>query len=621
MPSADKVLKGYMSGWQKYDMRRCEGICRQIDMEAEICFLNTPGQFNYLQAPVMEYIRDLNRFKNGRLMVLTNRRLNDEFRAVVMISDDLGQTWDTRYVHKDADGRPDIGMCTSLIYLGEGRLLMHYTNYYSKKPDEKQRSYILASSDWGNSWEIAADFPSEEDGREFYLWSESLYADTDTETGRVTRIIASGYRESTLTFEEGGSSIAGIRSSYDSGLTWTKTLLVPEWYGYNEVTIIKAPNGDLIAALRKDMPKRFRMSYFDNLCGMGISRSTDGGADWSEVVDMYEWGRHFSSMVVLPDGDVLMTYIVRLGYPATEKGYPQFGLEAIISHDSAMTWDYDNRYVLADWEGSMSGPLSWLSGTQNTSTKLLPDGSLMTVFGSGARARPDPDMPVWGAQMDTVLIHWRLDKKGKNICHDDMPMTNALPFSDIRNKVENRPGSGAPEKWLAANRNIAVPAYGAKVYSSSSDLSPSKILYDRFLRNFLTLETIPAWIEIEWPVGHSIDEIHIHPGAPQLWNEPKTECVPLDYELFYWKGGWVRLIPPVTDAKRYDGTIYFLISKCEFEYIHSFPPVKTNRIRMEITRSSDSGKRSRTGELTVVPPGKRKTILRLIEVMENREEK
>ena len=85
-------------------------------------------------------------------------------------------------------------------------------------------------------------------------------------------------------------------------------------------------------------------------------------------------------MVVMPDNDIIMTYVVRKGYPDTDDGYPQFGIEAIVSHDNGETWDLDHRYILSYWKGIRKGPNAWYSSSQATSTILLPDGSLLTAL-------------------------------------------------------------------------------------------------------------------------------------------------------------------------------------------------------------------------------------------------
>jgi len=58
---------------------------------------------------------------------------------------------------------------------------------------------------------------------------------------------------------------------------------------------------------------------------------------------LYEYGRHHPSLVLMPDGDIVMTYVVRKGgYVDSKDGFPQFGVEAIVSHDHGRTWDLDH---------------------------------------------------------------------------------------------------------------------------------------------------------------------------------------------------------------------------------------------------------------------------------------
>lgn len=102
-----------------------------------------------------------------------------------------------------------------------------------------------------------------------------------------------------------------------------------------------------------------------------------------------------------------MTYVVRLGYPATWKGILQFGVEAVTSRDHGQTWDKTHRYILADWEGNIIGDHAWICGVQSTSTVLLlPDEILLTAFGTGFRNPADAKV----CKMDVALIRWRVDE-------------------------------------------------------------------------------------------------------------------------------------------------------------------------------------------------------------------
>ena len=51
-------------------------------------------------------------------------------------------------------------------------------------------------------------------------------------------------------------------------------------------------------------------------------------------------------MVVLPNGEMVMAHIVRLGYPNDAEGFQQFGVEVVVSHDHGVSWDMAHRYVL-----------------------------------------------------------------------------------------------------------------------------------------------------------------------------------------------------------------------------------------------------------------------------------
>ena len=123
----------------------------------------------------------------------------------------------------------------------------------------------------------------------------------------------------------------------------------------------------------------------DNFAGLGTSVSHDNGRTWSALNLLYDSGRHHPSFVVLPSGDILMAYIVRCGYPVDPEGFPQFGIEAVLSHDHGQTWDMAHRFILDRWSGTRIAEDDWWSAPQSTSTLLLPDGWLLTAYGTGYR--------------------------------------------------------------------------------------------------------------------------------------------------------------------------------------------------------------------------------------------
>ena len=142
----------------------------------------------------------------------------------------------------------------------------------------------------------------------------------------------------------------------------------------------------------------------DHTKGLGISISTDDGQTWSAVGKLYDWGRHHPSLVLLPDGEIVMTYVVRNGYVNPPDGFPQFGIEAVVSRDHGHTWDLDHKYILHHWVGHIkAGPTAWYPSSQSTSTIRLPDGVILTAFGTGYRCRvivkgqPPRGMLAWSA--------------------------------------------------------------------------------------------------------------------------------------------------------------------------------------------------------------------------------
>ena len=143
-------------------------------------------------------------------------------------------------------------------------------------------------------------------------------------------------------------------------------------------------------------------------------------------------------MLLLPGGDVVMTHVVREGYVGAPDGYPQFGIEAIVSRDHGQTWDLDHKYLLAVWKGNRKDEHAWWAGCQSTSSVLLPDGSILTAFGTGYRSRPAKDgHPGKPLPRDIALVHWQVNNKGLNA---ETTLSSAAFDSDLRNIFDPNPG-------------------------------------------------------------------------------------------------------------------------------------------------------------------------------------
>jgi hypothetical protein len=335
---------------------------------------------------------------------------------MVLWSNDHGATWSKpKYVHTDAQGKPDTGMGVGLTYLGKGKALS----------TAGRRWY---SNDYGESWTDYGVLPTLPDGAAWNGW-DPMFVDRDPATHAIKRLVETGYSMDTARWESNGGpgySKGHLRASADEGRTWTDARRVPEWDGASEITIVRAADGNLVAACRTDKPQSIKETL-DHYEGVAVSLSRDDGKTWSALNRLYAWGRHHPSLVLMPDGTLVMTYVVRKGYTDSPEGFPQFGIEAVLSRDNGQTWDLDHRYVLHWWTGNRKGANGWWPSSQATSTVLLPEGALLTAFGTGYRSQPnEQNLP---APRDVGLVLWRLSDVPLNTVQT---ITNAPLDSDVR---------------------------------------------------------------------------------------------------------------------------------------------------------------------------------------------
>lgn len=333
----------------------------------------------------------------------------------VLHSDDQGATWSAPQ-RVLADGVPVDGLGTCLTYLGGGNVLF------------LAGDHRWVSQDFGETWAAGSMVAQTVDGKPWYTW-DPLWADRDPANGKVTRLFETGYTWLRAPEVEKDHQQGYIRTSNDLGKTWSESVKVPQWKAVSEVALVRAADGGLVAACRTDIPPSKAGEWIDHFEGIGISISRDDGATWSSVEKLYDYGRHHPSFVLLPDGRLLMTYVVRKGYVDTAEGYPQFGIEAILSSDNGHTWDLDHRYILDAWIGNRLGENKWWPSCQATSTVLLPDGSLLTAFGTGYRSQPDAN----GANpspRDAGIIHWTISNAPLD---GTRAVRDAAPDSDQRN--------------------------------------------------------------------------------------------------------------------------------------------------------------------------------------------
>jgi hypothetical protein len=401
-----------LAQWESHEVRQLNGKSEQIRLPARFQIV-TESWDRVVAVPYLVYMPE-----KDRLLMLVG--CDYPHRAFVLTSDDSGTTWtDPRPVRLGDDGKPSIGLGTSLAYLGRGKLIFYESGGLAVGQPSR-----WFSTDYGQTWGDPVPLAPSPDGKPWYIWDPPL-VDRNPETGEMTQLIETGYNSTD------GIPQAYIRFSSDEGQTWSKSIKVPQWHGVNEVSLFRAGNGDLLAACRTDIPRHMKGETLDHYEGLGISVSKDDGSTWSAVKMLYDYGRHHPSLLLMPNHDIVMTYVVRLGYVDDRKNFPQFGIESVVSHDHGVNWDLDHRYLLHVWSGKRKGETYWWPSSQATSSTLLPDGAILTAFGTGYRIKAGKDSPQ--SPRDAGLIEWRLNTKPVNA---EMTIRAAAFDSDLRNEFD-----------------------------------------------------------------------------------------------------------------------------------------------------------------------------------------
>ena len=399
-----------------HEVRRMGGPQGELRIPAQIQIV-TESWNRVVAVPYIVYLPE-----KDRVLMLVG--CDYPHHAEVLTSDDHGATWSSpRIIWRDESGNPVSGLGVSLTNLGGGKLLMH------------AGSSRIFSEDSGETWGNPVPVGPTPDGKPWYTW-DPLLVECDAKTDNVTRLIETGYTWQRPPEVEKAHQQAYLRFSTDLGRTWDAGIKTPQWKEVSEVALLRVGNGELLAACRTDIPKSKEGEWIDHYEGLGISFSQDDGHTWSDVTKLYDWGRHHPSLLLLPNGHIVMTYVVSKGYIDTTDGFPQFGIEAVISRDHGHTWDLDHRYILHSWKGNRTDANKWWASCQATSTIMFPDGSLLTAFGTGYRSEPT-EIDNQPAPRDVGLILWRVEESS---CTEEHALRDAAFDSDLRNVMDPAAG-------------------------------------------------------------------------------------------------------------------------------------------------------------------------------------
>ena len=327
---------------------------------------------------------------NGEIALICSWNDGKSERPVIAFSKDGGETWTTFQTIPGAGGRP-----INLAYLGKGRLTFRSNKRFF-------------SSDYGRTWPESTKPKKTTDGFPFSQ-EGNAWVDFD-ENGEAVRIAELGWH-----YKEGkwptGAAIAVIRWSTDGARTWHNEVHPKTWIydtkhagktylrGVSEGALVRAANGWLVAAVRTDMPPRFfNVAHSDHFEGTGVSISKDDGKTWSELNWLVDAGRMHANLQRLPNGDLVMTVIVRQDVVTETMGkYASFrrGCDAWVSRDNGLTWNVSRKYTLYAFDyPDPAKQYPVVCG--HIGAAVLDDGSVLSACGDYPR----------GA---SVLVKWRPD--------------------------------------------------------------------------------------------------------------------------------------------------------------------------------------------------------------------
>ena len=294
--------------------------------------------------------------KNGVLLAFAEGRVNGggdtgDINLVMRRSEDGGHKWSDIEVIWDDEGNVCGNPCPVVLENGDILMLMTWNHGkehegHIKKGHSKygRVPYMMRSTDEGRSWSKPEDISSMADKKE-WMWyatgpgngiqlkhgkykgrivvpcanstvekgynSHVIYSDDNGESWKYSNEIGPGSNESTVVELTDGTLVFNTRQqtnrsgfrgqaiSRDGGQSWTE---------YSNKTSLKEPTCQASFINYKGDTLLFCNPQGKGRADGVIQISRDGAKTWKNLVELPKGGFAYSSMTVLPDGDVAVLY-------------------------------------------------------------------------------------------------------------------------------------------------------------------------------------------------------------------------------------------------------------------------------------------------------------------------
>ena len=370
--SFDKVMEiETTDGYGYYDKSRVSTPVSPVVIRR-----NSPEGATYQEAvgytflPNVVAFPGLGRMDDGTLVLTLSAekgRVEREREEFLLFSKDEGRSWtQPRWVPGYRLKPFNLGgkrlMLRGAFPLGDGNRLV-LRNVFRIANEDTSADCLRFSEDAGQTWGDPEPMPELPDGHPFYTdvaYTHLVEGNTITFAGSTRTDVHANWQEGNL-FTQGV-----IRRYHLDTRTWDEPHLFPRDWALNEGSLVRASNGDLVAAFRTQMVGV--PIHSDHEMGLATLRSTDNGKTWSQPAHHFLYGYHHCGLILLADGRILMTYAARIG---ELDGMTYHGVEAVLSSDHGVTWDWGRRWILFRWPHP---------STHSPQSVCLSDGRIFTVF-------------------------------------------------------------------------------------------------------------------------------------------------------------------------------------------------------------------------------------------------